>query len=171
MTPEHAIAALMLLANTALIGLVAAEGVGGSLEGYEPAPFLTLKERINQERLRMAPGGTAPQAVVTPPGKAPGKARGKAPGKAADGFVLAGMSGFSGEPCVALETFIDHMDAGILEAGGTLPRVERDWLLGETSCSISEDAVNLSIRKYRSAWLMAGLQPLSPFRALGKNNR
>ena len=158
MIAEHAIAGLILAANAALIGLVLVQGASGAFDPYTPEPFQTLKEQINQEHRRFKqpsqgsdrPGTWTPQATAAPE------------------FILAGMEGFDGEACAVLSDFLDYMDARILEAGGSLPPVDRELMLTRTTCAIEHPMVNLSLRKYRSAWVAVGLRPLTPFRFLAK---
>lgn len=169
-TAENAIAGLLLLANVSLVGLVAGQGLAGELSAYTPAPLVTLKERINQERLRMArgvqgamPGASHPPQV--PPSQVPPS---QAPRPPTDRIFIAGVDGFTGDPCPALAGFLDHMDSGIREAGGEPPPVDRELLLTGTDCSVDDPAVNLALRKYRAAWVGAGLRPLYPFKFLAK---
>ncbi len=194
MTVAHVITGLLLIANTAVVGAVVVAGAGGGLEALVTGDFVPLKERINQDRLQRArfaqqhvaqPGQRArfAQQHVAQPGQhtiQPGQ-HAILPGQHAiqpgqsghpqhpvkQTILIAGMDGFQGDACVALAGFLDHMESGILEAGGQLPPVDRDVMLSG-SCSIEDPMVNLSLRKYRKSWLTVGLKPLSPFRYLGK---
>ncbi|MFT5686246.1 MAG: hypothetical protein ACI8RZ_007202 [Myxococcota bacterium] len=170
MTAAHAIAGLLLLANAGLIGLVLS--AGGGLSAQTSEPLVTLKERINQDRLyrtqltaQHAPQKPGPQTIPQPPPQQPPPQQVRPHASAS--IVLAGMEGFQGDPCPALAGFLDLMDSGIREAGGQLPPVDRGLMLSG-SCSIDDPLVNLSLRKYRGAWVAAGLPPLTPFRHLGK---
>ena len=160
MNAGHAITGLLLLANLALLGLVGFQSWAGTLSAYTPAALTPLKAQINQERRRIAQGTQAsPEAAPGAPAK-----RQTPPTQ----HLLAGIDGFVGAPCPALADFLELMEAGIIEAGGVLPAVDRDALLIETSCTIDDPKVNRALRKYRGAWIDAGLDPLSPFRHLGK---
>lgn len=167
MNAGHAIAGLLLLANLALLGLVGTQSRAGAFSAYRPASFMTLKEQINQERRRLSQASMTPtgQASSSPPDKSspPSKrtARESEP-------LLAGIDGFVGTPCPALDSFLDFMEAGLAEAGGTPPEVDREELLVETSCTIDDPKVNRVLRRYRRAWVGAGLTPLATFRHLGK---
>jgi len=162
-TAENAIAGLLLLANLSLVGLVVGQGSTGALSAYTPAPLVTLKERINTERLRITHGAPMGASRPSMDSQRPGPLN-----YAQNQHRIAGVDGFTGDPCPALADFLDHMDAGIREAGGTLPPVPRETLLTGTNCSVNDPVVNLGLRKYRAAWVEAGLRPLYPFKFLAK---
>lgn len=169
MNAGHAIAGLLLLANLALLGLVGFQSQAGEISAYTPAPLTTLKAQINQERRRVSLGTQSSPSPPSPPSQAPATAQRRTPRQPqATQHLLAGIEGFDGAPCHALAEFLDLMAAGIIEAGGVLPEIERASLLAETSCSIDDPEVNRALRKYRGAWIDAGMAPLSPFRHLGK---
>ena len=163
MNAGHAIAGLLLLANLVLLSLVGIQSRAGTLSAYTPAALTPLKAQINQERRRVAQGSMSPPGQASAPAKQQTQRRSPPPE-----YLLAGIDGFVGQPCPALDEFLVLMETGITEAGGTLPDLDRGALLAETSCTIDDPKVNRALRRYRRAWIGAGLEPLSPFRHLGK---